>query len=142
MDPGSRNRQKGTDKIATGNKRMGIQVMSKVTRTLSRQVNEILTTETRKSLHTKKVVCNVHGGLAQSGSSCLCGYIQVMEKPTKSEDTAVGGKKRISAVKLGSKATETEGTQARIEDDISQSNGQKKLEQRTVSIPKDSNGRV
>ncbi len=66
---------------------------------------------------------------------------KVAKKPTKSEDTAVGGK-RISVVKQGSEATETEGTQARIKDDISQSNVQRKLEQRTVSVPKESNGRV
>ncbi len=60
----------------------------------------------------KKIVYSVRGGLARSGSSRLCGYIQVTEKPTKSEDTAVGGK-WISVAKQRSKATETEGTQAR-----------------------------
>jgi hypothetical protein len=85
---------------------MGIQVVSRVTCTPSRQG--------KKSLYeyTKQIVCNVRGGLARSGSSCLCGYIQVTEKPTESEDTAVGGK-RISVVKQGRETTETEGTQAR-----------------------------
>jgi hypothetical protein len=36
----------------------------------------------------------------------------VTEKPTESEDTAVGGK-RISVFKQGRETTETEGTQAR-----------------------------
>ncbi len=53
-----------------GIKRMGLQVVSKVTRKT-------------KSLYTKKIVYSVRGGLAPIGSSLLCGYIQMMEKPTK-----------------------------------------------------------
>jgi hypothetical protein len=65
----------------------------------------------------------------------------VTEKPTKSEDTAVGGK-QISVVKQGSEATENGRYSGKEKDEISQSIGQRKLEQRTISVPKESNSQV
>jgi hypothetical protein len=91
-------------------------------------------------VHGKKIVYSVRGVLARSGSSCLCGYIQVTEKPTESEDTAVGGK-RISVLSKEARPQKRKVLR-QGKDDISQSNGQRKLEQRTISIPKESNGQV
>jgi fatty acid-binding protein DegV len=127
---------KRTDKVATGNKRMGIQVVSRVTHTLSRQ-GKILATETRKSLYTKKIGYSIRGGSARSGSSRLCGYIQVTENllKVKALQWAENG-----SLWLSKKARPQKRKVLRQgKDDISQSNGQRKLEQRTISVPKESN---
>ncbi len=93
VDSGSRNWQKGTDKIATGKETDGNTSRVKShTHTVETRLKKYGQRKQGKSLYTKKIVCNVHGGLARSSSSCLCGYIQVTEKPTKSDGTAVGGK--------------------------------------------------
>ncbi len=64
----------------------------------------------------------------------------MMEKPTESEDTALGGSGSLWLSKEARPRKQKVLSQGK--DTISQSNGHRKLEQRTISVPKESNGQV